>query len=182
MICMAFTNYSKIGNHLMLFDWVGLENFRALFDSGSILGSTFWSVLAWTLVWAFFATFSNYIFGMILSLMINRKETKAKGFWRFCFVLSCAVPMSYRWLIMRTMLQPNGAVNVLLRNIGLIGADASLPFFTNPTWARVTIIVINIWGRSSLHAASADRRPSEHPGRRIRGSQSGRRQCLPDLL
>ena len=41
MICMAFTNYSKIGNHLMLFDWVGLENFRALFDSGSILGSTF---------------------------------------------------------------------------------------------------------------------------------------------
>ena len=82
MICMAFTNYSKIGNHLMLFDWVGLENFRALFDSGSILGSTFWYVLAWTLVWAFFATFSNYIFGMILSLMINRKETKAKGFWR----------------------------------------------------------------------------------------------------
>ena len=37
-ICMAFTNYSKMGNHLMLFDWVGLENFRALFDSGSILG------------------------------------------------------------------------------------------------------------------------------------------------
>ena len=53
MICMAFTNYSKLGNHLMLFDWVGLENFKALFDSSSILGSTFWSVLGWTLVWAF---------------------------------------------------------------------------------------------------------------------------------
>ena len=145
MICMAFTNYSKLGNHLMLFDWVGLDNFKALFDTNSILGSTFWSVLGWTLVWAFFATFSNYIFGMILSLVINRKDTKAKGFWRFCFVLSCAVPMFVSLLIMRTMLQPNGAVNVLLRNIGLIGADASLPFFTNPTWARVTIIVINIW-------------------------------------
>ena len=78
MICMAFTNYSKIGNHLMLFDWVGLENFRALFDSNSILGSTFWSVLGWTLIWAFFATFSNYIFGMILAMVINRKDTKAK--------------------------------------------------------------------------------------------------------
>ena len=33
MICMAFTNYSKIGNHLMLFDWVGLDNFKALFES-----------------------------------------------------------------------------------------------------------------------------------------------------
>ena len=145
MICMAFTNYSKIDNHLMLFDWVGLDNFKALFDSTSILGSTFWSVLGWTLVWAFFATFSNYIFGMIISLMINRKGTRAKGFWRFCFVLSCAVPMFVSLLIMRTMLQPEGAVNVLLRNLGFIASDASLPFFTDPTWARVTVIVINVW-------------------------------------
>ena len=145
MICMAFTNYSRLDNHLMLFDWVGLDNFKALFDSSSILGSTFWSVLGWTLIWAFFATFSNYIFGMILSLMINRKGTRAKGFWRFCFVLSCAVPMFVSLLIMRTMLQPNGAVNVLLRNLGWIAKDASLPFFTDPTWARVTVIVINIW-------------------------------------
>ena len=145
MICMAFTNYSKIDNHLMLFDWVGLENFAALFDSGSIIGSTFWPVLAWTLVWAFFATFSNYIFGMIVSLLINRKGTRAKGFWRFCFVLSCAVPMFVSLLIMRTMLQPEGAINVLLRNLGLIAQDASLPFFTDSTWARVTVIVVNIW-------------------------------------
>lgn len=145
MMCMAFTNYSRIGNHLVLFDWVGLENFKTLFDSSSILGSTFWSVLQWTLIWAFFATFTNYIFGMILAIVINRKDTKAKGFWRFCFVLSCAVPMFVSLLIMRTMLQPNGAVNVLLRNLGWIAQDASLPFFTDPTWAKVTIIVINIW-------------------------------------
>ncbi|HIS32974.1 MAG TPA: sugar ABC transporter permease [Candidatus Limivivens intestinipullorum] len=145
MICMAFTNYSKIDNHLMLFDWVGLDNFAALFDSSSILGSTFWSVLVWTLVWAFFATFSNYICGMILALLINRNGTRAKGFWRFCFVLTCAVPMFVSLLIMRTMLQPEGAVNVLLRNLGIIAQDASLPFFTDPTWARVTVIVINVW-------------------------------------
>lgn len=145
MICMAFTNYSKIDNHLVLFDWVGLDNFATLFDSSSILGSTFWSVLGWTLVWAVFATFTNYIFGMILALIINRNDTKAKGFWRFCFVLSSAVPMFVSLLIMRTMLQPNGAVNVLLRSLGWIAADASLPFFTDPTWARVTVIVINIW-------------------------------------
>ncbi len=145
MICMAFTNYSKIGDHLVLFDWVGLENFAALFDSNSVLGSTFWSVLVWTLVWAFFATFSNYICGMILAIVINRKDTRAKGFWRFCFVLSCAVPMFVSLLIMRTMLQPDGAVNVLLRNLGIIAQDASLPFFTDPTWARVTVIVINLW-------------------------------------
>ena len=145
MICMAFTNYSRIGNHLVLFDWVGLDNFAALFDSNSVLGSTFWSVLVWTLVWAVFATFTNYFFGMILAIVINRKDTHAKGFWRFCFVLSSAVPQFVSLLIMRTMLQPEGAVNVLLRSLGLIAPDASLPFFTDPTWARVTVIVINIW-------------------------------------
>ncbi|MBR2188747.1 MAG: sugar ABC transporter permease [Eubacterium sp.] len=145
MICMAFTNYSKIDNHLVLFDWVGLRNFATLFDGSSVLGSTFWRVLLWTIVWAFFATFSNYFFGMILALLINRKGTKGKAFWRFCFVLSCAVPMFVSLLIMRTMLQPEGAVNILLRNSGLIPAGASLPFFTNATWARITVIVINIW-------------------------------------
>ena len=145
MICMAFTNYSKLDNHLVLFDWVGLENFRTLSDSNSILGSTFWSVLAWTVIWAFFATFSNHIFGMILAMVINRPGTKAKSFWRFCFVLSCAVPSFVSLLIMRTMLQPDGAVNVLLRNLGWIASDSSLPFFTDSLWAKVTIIVINIW-------------------------------------
>ena len=48
-------------------------------------------------------------------------------------------------LIMRTMLQPEGAINVLFRNLGWIAQDASLPFFTDPTWARVTVIVVNIW-------------------------------------
>lgn len=45
MISMAFTNYSVEGNKLVLFDWVGLENFRKIFDFGDSLGQTFWSVL-----------------------------------------------------------------------------------------------------------------------------------------
>ena len=31
MMSMAFTNYSKEGDHLVLFDWVGLKNFMATF-------------------------------------------------------------------------------------------------------------------------------------------------------
>ena len=182
MICMAFTNYSKIDNHLVLFDWVGLDNFAALFDANSILGSTFWSVLVWTLVWAFFATFTNYIAGMILAIVINRKETKAKGFWRFCFVLPCAVPMFVSLLIMRTMLQPDGAVNVLLRELGVIAEGASLPFFTDPTWARVTVIVINIWVGVPYTLLQLTGVLQNIPTELLRGRQGGRRQRLPDLL
>ena len=93
MISMAFTNYSVEGNKLVLFDWVGLENFRKIFDFGGSLGQTFWSVLGWTMVWAVVATFSNYILGMLLALFINWKEIRAKKMWRFCFVLTVAIPL-----------------------------------------------------------------------------------------
>ncbi|MDR2043759.1 MAG: sugar ABC transporter permease [Clostridium sp.] len=143
MISMAFTSYSKVDDHLILFDWVGLANFAKVLNFGDSIGKTFWSVLGWTLIWAVFATVLNFLFGMILAIVINRKDTRLKGFWRFCFVLSIAIPQFVSLLIMRTMLQPAGAVNVLLKNVGLI--DQSLPFFTNATWARVTVIVINLW-------------------------------------
>ena len=44
---------------------------------------------------------------------------------------------------MRTMLKDNGLINVLLMNAGLI--DSPLPFLTDATWARVTVILINLW-------------------------------------
>lgn len=145
MISMAFTNYSKVDEHLTLFDWVGLDNFAKVLNFSDSIGQTFWSVLGWTIVWAFFATFLNYFFGMILAIVINRKGTRFKAFWRFCFVLSIAVPQFVSLLIMRTMLQPDGAVNVLLRNMGLLADGGALPFFTDATWARITVIVINLW-------------------------------------
>ena len=145
MMCMAFTNYSIEDNKLVLFDWVGLENFKRLVNLGGSLGQTFWSVLVWTLVWAFIATFSNYFLGMLLSLFINWKEIRLKKFWRFCFVLTVAVPHFVTLLIIRQMLQPEGAVNILLRNLELIGLKESLPFFTDIGWSRATVIIINMW-------------------------------------
>ena len=142
-ITMAFTNYSKANDHLILFDWVGLANFAKILNFGDSIGKQFYSVLAWTLIWAVFATVLNYFFGMILAIVINRKETHWQGFWRFCFVLSIAVPQFVSLLIMRSMLSQTGIVNTLLLKYGLI--DNALPFFTSATWARVTVIVINLW-------------------------------------
>ena len=143
MISMAFTSYSKEDEHLQLFDWNGLTQFKRVLNFSGNMGKQFWHVLAWTVVWALVATFLNYITGMILAMIINRKETKAKGFWRFCFVLSIAVPQFISLMIMNIMLQPSGAINVLLQNNGLISAP--LPFLTDAMWARITIIVINLW-------------------------------------
>lgn len=146
MILIAFTNYDR--DHQppgKLFDWVGLDNFTAMFQQGSKLASTFWPVLSWTLIWAVVATISCYILGLLLALLINRKGTRCKGFWRFMFVLAIAVPQFVSLLSMRTIFNTNGPVNVLLRTFGFIGATESIPFFTDATLAKITIIIVNLW-------------------------------------
>jgi len=143
MMSMAFTNYSKEGNHLVLFDWVGLENFVALFDSSSAIGKQFGDVLVWTLVWAFFATFLNFFLGTFVAILINRKSIKFKGFWRGCLSLTIAVPQFVSLMIIRSMMQPDGIINTMLLDAGLI--TTKLPFLTNATWARTMVIIINCW-------------------------------------
>jgi arabinogalactan oligomer/maltooligosaccharide transport system permease protein len=144
MILVAFTNYDSTHQPPgSLFTWVGLENFRIMLGIGSTISNTFWPVLGWTLVWAVTATFSTYIGGILLALLINKKNVKIKGFWRTMFMLSIAIPQFVTLLTMQTMLQDEGAMNVLLQDLGLISAP--IHFLTEATLARITIIVINLW-------------------------------------
>lgn len=142
MISMAFTSYDN--NHPVLFHWVGFANFKTVFSMGGTINiQEFLSVLVWTLLWAFFATFLNFFLGMFFAMIIERKTTRFKGLWRTIFSMSIAVPQIVTLLVMKTMLQPTGAVNRLLESWGWISGP--LPFFTNTLWARVTVIVIDLW-------------------------------------
>lgn len=146
MISMAFTDYDRY-NKDATFDWVGLVNFQKVLDFGGEFGKTFWPVLGWTIIWAVFATLLNYIFGMILALTINRKDVKGKNFWRFCFILSIAIPQFVSLLAINQMLQsPSGALNILLQDMGFL--EGPFLFFgsaQNPLSARVLVIVVNLW-------------------------------------
>lgn len=144
MILVAFTNYDNAHQPPgSLFSWVGLQNFQTILASGGAISQTFWPVLGWTVTWAVFATGLNYLGGILLALLINRQGVKFKGLWRTIFVMSIAIPSFVSLLVMKTMLQPDGAVNVLLKELGLI--SKSVPFLTNATMAKVTIIVVNLW-------------------------------------
>ena len=145
MMLMAFTNYSAVGDHLILFDWVGLQNFKTLFDSGSAIGKQFGSVLLWTLIWAFFATFLNFFLGTFMAIIINRKTTRFKGLWRTILSLTIAVPQFVSLMIIRNMFKDNGAVNTLFQNLGILAQGQVYPWMTDATWAKVLLIVVNLW-------------------------------------
>ncbi len=151
MILIAFTNYDK--QHMppgTLFTWVGMENFAALFDVVNTpkKATTFLELTGWTLIWAVLATFSNYILGMIVALMINKKGIKLKALWRTLFVIAIAVPQFVSLLLMNQMLQTNGALNVLLSDISRMfgGGPVEIQFLNSSTlMARTTVIIVNIW-------------------------------------
>ena len=145
MMLMAFTNYSAVNDHLILFDWVGLKNFASIFDSGNAIGKQFGSVLAWTLVWAFFATFLNFFLGTFMAMIIQRPTTRLKGLWRTVLSLTIAVPQFVSLMIIRNMFKDNGAVNTLLQNLGVLGQGEVYPWMTDATWARILLIVVNLW-------------------------------------
>ena len=145
MICIAFTNYNKQHNPPgNLFTWVGLDTFREVFKMGDGAGKayTFAELAKWTIVWAIFATFSNYIVGMILALMINKKSIKLKTLWRTLFVITIAVPQFVSLLLMNQMLQDDGVVNVIL---GYLHIPAISFFNGTKLTARITVIIINMW-------------------------------------
>ena len=104
---------------------------------------TFKQVLLWTLIWAFFATFLNYFLGMLVAIMINKKGIKFKKLWRTILVMTIAIPQFISLLYVSKMFAADGLINGVLMRWGWISQP--LPFWTDPTWARVTIIGINIW-------------------------------------
>ena len=145
MICIAFTNYDK--NHQPpsnLFSWVGLDNFKELFGiGGEGFGGTFFYVLGWTLVWAFFATFLTYFLGRAVAIMINKKGIKLKKLWRTILVMTIAVPQFVSLLYVGKMFAADGLVNAYLLKWGWI--QRAIPFWQNATYARILIIAINLW-------------------------------------
>ena len=142
MILVAFTNYDA--NHtppLNLFGWVGWDNWAQLFtwtnSDGASFSMTFGQILLWTLIWAFFATFSNYFIGMLIAMLINKKGIKLKKLWRTVLVFSIAIPQFISLLFVSNMFKTDGIIN------GILGTH--IDFWGNAILARITVVVINLW-------------------------------------
>ena len=148
MIIIAFTNYdasTEVPQHL--FRWVGFENFGEIFGGNSTLNGTFLRVLGWTLIWAFFATFTNYFGGMIVALLINKKGIKFKKLFRTIFVMTIAVPQFVSLMIVSKMLTAGDSMEMsgIITQILYKLFGFQLKFGINITHTRIAIILVNMW-------------------------------------
>lgn len=142
-VLIAFTNYSA-PDHIpdrSLVDWIGLASFYDLFAQEA-WRSTFLGIAVWNLIWAAVSTVSVFFSGLILAMMINHPRIKFKKFWRTAFILPWAVPQFISILVFRVLLNGSfGPINDLIVKLGF----APVPWLSDPTMAKVSIILVNLW-------------------------------------
>ena len=142
MILIAFTNYGEPILPPLLVDWIGFGNFTKIFSIGDI-GPTFFKILGWNLLWAFSSTFLNYILGLLLALLLNKKIVKGKPFWRLFPILAYAIPGFITLTAFKFMFSAGGPINYYIEQnggtaIGFLNKDG--------TWyARIIGLMVNAW-------------------------------------
>ncbi|MBN2982419.1 MULTISPECIES: sugar ABC transporter permease [Cohnella] len=142
MICLAFTNYNLYNlPPAKLLDWVGLDNFVALFKQ-EVWRRSLLNVLSWTIVWTFAATTLQIAVAMFLAVLVNDPRVKFKRTIRTVFILPWAVPSFVTILIFAAMFNDDfGAINrELLAPLGM-----HVPWMSDPFWAKITLILIQVW-------------------------------------
>ena len=138
-IVISFTNYNMY--HLEEFSIVGFANYLEVF-TGSIR-KVFFPVLGWTICFAVISTFGSYTVGLLLAILLNNPQMKESKIYRALLIVPWALPSTIAILAWQGLLNEQyGGINNLLH---VIGMTYNIPWLTNPLWARIGIIIVNIW-------------------------------------
>jgi multiple sugar transport system permease protein len=133
-LLLSFSEWNIIGDA----EWVGLENYRDMLDD-----RTFWLSIRVTLKYLLLSVPLYIICGLLLSLVLNLKIRGINVFRTILFfpsVLS-GVAVAVLWV---ALLNPDvGAVNELLRAIGI---DNPPRWLDSPTWAVPSVVLVGLWG------------------------------------
>ncbi|WP_409061529.1 carbohydrate ABC transporter permease [Streptomyces sp. SYP-A7185] len=124
-------------NHIpATYESVGLDNYTAVLSDG-----IFWDRLLWTIVWTVSCVALSFGLGLVLANMLNRKLA-GRSLYRMALILPWAVPAFVSVFTWRLLFnEKNGILNKILAGGGI---DA-IPWLNDPTWAKISVITVNVW-------------------------------------
>ncbi|MGW1834551.1 carbohydrate ABC transporter permease [Streptomyces tubercidicus] len=124
-------------NHLpATYKFTGLDNYQAVLADG-----VFWDRLGWTVLWTVGCVSLTFLTGLALANMLNR-TLRGRTFYRLALILPWAIPAFisvFTWRMLYN--EKNGILNKLLAGGGI---DA-VPWLNDPTWAKLSVIAVNVW-------------------------------------
>ena len=139
-VVIAFTDYTMYSQGHIKF--VGFANFIEVLTGP--FKEIFLPVFGWNIIFAVVSTAGTFFLGLIVAMAVNNPNIKEKSVYRAILIIPWALPATVAILSWQGLLNGSyGAINNLLLNLHLISNP--IPWLTDPTWARVALIIVNIW-------------------------------------
>ncbi|GAA3071264.1 sugar ABC transporter permease [Rhizobium viscosum] len=118
--------------------FIGLENYQYLMDD-----DVFWLSVFNTVLYTFVASILKFVLGLWLALLLNQ-HLPFKSFFRAIVLLPWVVPtvlsgLAFWWIYDSQF----SIISWSLMQLGLI--DAPINFLGDPTNARISVIIANVW-------------------------------------
>ncbi|UNK71606.1 ABC transporter permease subunit [Microbacterium sp. H1-D42] len=118
---------------------VGFDNFVRAVTDASIRGPLI-SVTIWTFAFALISVASTFFLGLLLALVFNNTKMRFRNGYRIIMILPYAFPAFLSALVWAGMMNESfGFINQV------IFGGAEIPWLTDPTLAKVSILIVNLW-------------------------------------
>lgn len=126
---------SGMGNNL---SFVGIDNYKRL-----LTDSTFKKALFNTMTYLIIQVPIMIILALAISVLLNDKKLKARGFFRTAIFLPCVTSLVAYSIIFKSLFATDGFINAFLVKINLIAEP--IAWITHPVWAKILIIIAITW-------------------------------------
>lgn len=118
--------------------WIGLENFKLLFEDDD-----WWISVKNTLFFTFISVFFETILGLMIALVLNTKF-KGRGLVRMAVLVPWAIPTivsarMWGWMFHDVY----GVFNYMLQSVGILSKP--LAWTADPDLALFTVIIVDVW-------------------------------------
>ena len=120
---------------------IGVNNFRDFFTSPALRGPLL-EVTVWNFAFAFFSLLLNFGLGLAIAVTFNDRHFPLKKLIRSLLIIPYTVPALITILVWRGMMNTDvGVINQTMEK----SFGWSPPWFTDAWWARIAILLINLW-------------------------------------
>ena len=120
---------------------VGTENFASFIERDDIRGPLT-RIFLWTVSFSLASVVSTFALGLFFALIMQNQRIPFRKAFRTLLIIPWAIPGLISVAVWRGMLNENlGVIATILRAIGL----EPPPFFIDPGWAKIGILLINLW-------------------------------------
>jgi len=118
--------------------FVGFENYIRLFQD-----PVFLTTVKNTVIYLIIQVPVMILLALFLSVVLNDKTLKWKGFFRTAIFLPCVTSLVAYSVVFKYLFAPDGIVNMTLMKINLVSEP--IQWLTDPFWAKITIILAITW-------------------------------------